>query len=1298
MDNRRWPLRSVAMAALVVAAVIATESVSSQGNRNGQGPRITRLNGHEVVEGEVLVRYRANVGALERRLTESTVESDDGAPLGRRGARRLRSNRRSTAEMLAVLKSNPDVLYAEPNFIIRIASTLPNDPRFNTLWGLFNTGQPISGFPGIPGADISATLAWDVTTGSRDHVVGVVDTGIDYNHPDLAANMWTAPRAFNVTIGSLNIHCNAGTHGFNAVTNSCNPMDDHSHGTHVAGTIGAAGNNGVGVTGVNWTASLMALKFITAQDTGTLEDAINAIEFAIQAKEEFGEEANVRILSNSWGLEEDSQALRDQVDAANEADMLFVAAAGNSAENNDYLPMIPAAFDNPNVIAVAATTNYDELAYFSNFGAATVHLGAPGQDILSTVPNNGYSSFSGTSMAAPHVSGAAALVLSACPMSTAELKDALLFSIDPVESLTGLTRTAGRLNVSAAVQACFHDRPTISASLAGRTITATVANGPGNPKDLVGLFCPATGDQAPMIWRYLDGSTTTPASGQQSGTVTIDVPGPGGLCNVRFMLNGGSTVLAASETFDLPSVPLEMNVLTPSVYPGAPIDLAVLNAPGNASDWVGLYAVGTGDASWYQWMYLNGSTYPPGSGDAAATLSFVAPPAPGNYEFRLFLNNGYARAGTSAPTTVLTPPVLTIDNASVVEGNSGTSTAVFTVSLSPAISQPVTVHYATANGTAASSSDYAATSGTLTFNPSMTTRTISVAITGDTTFEQAETFFVNLSQPTNATIADAQGAGTIVNDDEPGTPAVTAGAATVFPGATITATVNNGPGNLADWVGLYGTTAPNSPSLDWSYLNGAKVLPGQALTGATLVFTAPTTPGLYHFRLFANNSYTRLATSGSIQVAAGPTLSVNDISVTEGNAGTVHATFTVTLSPVNATQAVSVNYVTSNGSATAGSDYVAASGTLTFDPSATSRTISVAINGDTTFEQNETFFVNLSQPVNAVIGDAQGTGTITNDEAAAAPSLTASPATVFPGGTITATVANGPGNPRDWVALAATTAHNAANAGWFYLNGTTTPPAQGLTAATLVFAAPATPGTYELRLFANDGYTRLATSGPIQVVPGPMLGVNDVVVTEGNSGTLQATFTVTLSPANPMQTVTVNYATTNGSASAGSDYAAASGTLTFAPSVTTQTFTVTVLGDTANEQNETFTVNLSGATNAPIGDAQGVGTIVNDDVPPTPTITPNATTVSPGAIVTFTIQNGPANPTDWVGFYRTGNSNASYVSWVYLNGSQSPPSPGLSTATVQFTAPMTPGTYDARFFVNNGWGLLATSATVTVAP
>ena len=239
-------------------------------------------------------------------------------------------------------------------------------------------------------------------------------------------------------------------------------------------------------------------------------------------------------------------------------------------------------------------------------------------------------------------------------------------------------------------------------------------------------------------------------------------------------------------------------------------------------------------------MYLNGSTFAPRSGYAAATLSFAAPSIPGTYEFRLFLDNGYRAGRHRAPVSVLTPPSITIDNVAVAEGNSGTSTATFTVSLAPAISQPVTVNYATANGTAASGIDYAATSGTLTFDPSMTTRTISVAVTGDATFEQNETFFVNLSLPTNATIADQQGTGTIVNDDVAGTPTVTAGPATVLPGGTITATVTNGPGNLRDWVGLYATTAaPDAPSLQWSYLNGTRSIPATALTEGTLVFTAP---------------------------------------------------------------------------------------------------------------------------------------------------------------------------------------------------------------------------------------------------------------------------------------------------------------------------------------------------------------------------------------------------------------------------------------------------------------------------
>ena len=266
-------------------------------------------------------------------------------------------------------------------------------------------------------------------------------------------------------------------------------------------------------------------------------------------------------------------------------------------------------------------------------------------------------------------------------------------------------------------------------------------------------------------------------------------------------------------------------------------------------------------------------------------------------------------------------------------------------------------------------------------------------------------------------------------------------------------------------------------------MNGTSNIPAQAFTEATLVFTAPATPGTYHLRFFANGGYTRLATSGSIEVPPGPTLRVNDVSVTEGHAGTAQATFTVTLSPANASQTVTVNYATANGSAAAGSDYVAATGSVIFDPSVTSRTITVAINGDATFEQNETFFVNLSQPLNAVIGDAQGAGTIVNDDQAQTPTVTAGPSTVAPGGIITVTVANGPGNARDWVGLYTVTGADTPSISWWYLNGARTVPAQPLTEATLVFTAPTTPGTYQVRFFANDGYTRLATSATITVAP-----------------------------------------------------------------------------------------------------------------------------------------------------------------------------------------------------------------------
>jgi hypothetical protein len=284
----------------------------------------------------------------------------------------------------------------------------------------------------------------------------VIDTGVDYNHPDLAANIWSAPSAFSVTIGGQTITCPQGSHGFNAINNTCNPLDDNNHGTHVSGTIGAVGNNAQGVVGVNWVTRIMGLKFLSAAGSGTTVDAIDCIEFAIQAKAAFAASgaANVRVLSNSWGGGGFSQALLDQINKANTNDMLFVAAAGNNNSNNDVTPHYPSSYNAPNVVAVASTTNRDARSSFSNFGATSVDLGAPGSSILSTVRNGGYSSFSGTSMATPHVSGAAALVLSECSLNTADLKANILNNVDLISSMSGITVTGGRLNADKAIRAC----------------------------------------------------------------------------------------------------------------------------------------------------------------------------------------------------------------------------------------------------------------------------------------------------------------------------------------------------------------------------------------------------------------------------------------------------------------------------------------------------------------------------------------------------------------------------------------------------------------------------------------------------------------------------------------------------------------------------------------------------------------------------------------------------------------------------------------------------------------------------
>ena len=348
--------------------------------------------------------------------------------------------------VLQSLSANPAVLYAEPNYRVRIAAA-PNDPQFNSLWGLHNSGQT----GGTPDADIDALEAWDQHTGSGQTVVAVIDTGVDYLHPDLAGNMWV--NSGEIAGDGLDNDQNGfvdDVHGYDFFNNDGDPMDDHNHGTHVAGSIGAVGNNGVGITGVNWNVQIMALKFLDSSGNGDIAEAVAAIDYAV---------ANgATISNNSWGFNGGfSQALYDSIAAARDQGHLFLAAAGNGnifgiGQDNEANPFYPSSFDLDNIVAVAALDDDDNRAVFSNFGAQSVDVGAPGVDILSTTRNNTYSSFSGTSMATPHVAGLAALMRDLHPQWTsAQIIDRIMATVDPVSSLAGITTTGGRINALAAL-------------------------------------------------------------------------------------------------------------------------------------------------------------------------------------------------------------------------------------------------------------------------------------------------------------------------------------------------------------------------------------------------------------------------------------------------------------------------------------------------------------------------------------------------------------------------------------------------------------------------------------------------------------------------------------------------------------------------------------------------------------------------------------------------------------------------------------------------------------------------------
>jgi subtilisin family serine protease len=352
------------------------------------------------------------------------------------------------------------VLYAEPNFKIEfddptsfasakdllqrdLPEAKPNDPKFAEQWALNNPGQT-----GKARADIDALKAWAKQRGSSEVVVAVLDSGVDYKHPDLVSNMWfrpdNVPQYKDDELGTFNDE-----RGFNAADNRSDPMDDNGHGTHCSGIIGAEGDNDEGIAGINWNVRIMPLKFLGRGGFGTTKDAIEAINYAINRKQSG---VNVRVINASWGSTMYSKALEDSIRAAGENGILFVAAAGNATTDNDKRPHYPSNYNLPNVISVAATDKNDNLTSFSNYGVKTVHIAAPGREILSTWLNEEYREASGTSMAAPQIAGVAALIVANEPnISVEKLRERLLKSVDKLDSLSGKVENGGRINAAKAL-------------------------------------------------------------------------------------------------------------------------------------------------------------------------------------------------------------------------------------------------------------------------------------------------------------------------------------------------------------------------------------------------------------------------------------------------------------------------------------------------------------------------------------------------------------------------------------------------------------------------------------------------------------------------------------------------------------------------------------------------------------------------------------------------------------------------------------------------------------------------------
>ncbi|HUE72289.1 MAG TPA: Calx-beta domain-containing protein [Pirellulaceae bacterium] len=1088
-------------------------------------------NPHDYDSTRILVRFRpeADVNGLPM-LDGTSVSRELPLVAGLREVRLAPGTDVETA--LAVYRADPLVVYAQPNYRVHVQNT-PNDPGFGNLWGLHNTGQT----GGTSDADIDAVEAWDNWTGNGSTIVAVIDTGVDYTHSDLAGNMWTNPGeipgngADDDGNGIIDDYYGANfiyRDDFGNPTGD--PYDDHYHGTHVAGTIGAIGDNGVGVTGVSWDVQIMAIKFLDSGGGGYTSDAIDGLNYAVSM--------GAMISNNSWGGGPFDQGLYDAIQSAGLLGHVFIAAAGNSGVNADSSPMYPAAYDLDSIISVAATDHDDALAYFSNYGATSVDLGAPGVDIYSTMPGNTYGYLSGTSMASPHVSGVAALIRDLNPGWTAQqVKDQLLTTVDQISALSGISVTGGRLNAAAAV-------------------TGTP------PPDTTG---PRITAQSPF------GTSITPVSSLRVTFSESINPGTFGVEDIGSFMGPGN-------------VPIVATAVTPVVGSSdRQFDITFADQSGE-----GVYTMIIGPeiqdiAATPNRMDQDRDGVQAEVPDDQYTANFTIDyfPGPDGYGYE-----AHPIALEAIDLVLGMPDVFTIlDNVDddVAAVDLGSNTFTF-----------YGVDYTGAN------SLFVSSNGLISFGYGVADYTN----TDLSSYPEAPAIAPLWDDWVTHWDASDEVLGKFEDVDGNGTADRLVIEWNVYHysgspwAATFQAILGLNAGGPADPIIL------NYPNLD----TGDGTAEGQS---ATVGIKDNGAQGPNRLLVSADSASPFFGTGQALRIAVepqGPALHISNASVTEGDSGPVEAVFIVTLINPPTDQTVTVNYATADGSATEPGDYISQSGPLSFPPGTTSQEVRVVVNGDVVYEVDETFIVNLSSPAGAVLADGQGVATILNDDPA--PELTIDDLSIAEGNSgttsfvFTVTLINPPAGQSVTVDYATADGSGTAGSDYQAVSGTLTF-APGVTSQTITVLANGdalneADETFFVNLSSPAGAVLADGQGAATILnddPVPTLAINDRSALEGNSGTTNLVFTVSLSAVSG-QPVTVNFLTANDTATAGSDYQTASGTLTIPAGQSSGTITVLVNGDRLAELDETFFVNLSAPTNAVIADpqdAQGMGTVLDNE-------------------------------------------------------------------------------------------------------